>query len=71
MDSATPAESMETDTPPSQEQEPTDPAPSPSKKKQGLHMSFEEYKMTSNLLVLYMRQQEEKEGRIIFPYSFV
>ncbi|XP_030842667.1 zygotic DNA replication licensing factor mcm6-B-like [Strongylocentrotus purpuratus] len=60
-DTATPVESMETDTPPTQEQTTQDSAaPSPSKKK-GLHMSFEEYKMTSNLLVIYMRQQEEKE----------
>lgn len=61
-DTATPVEAMETDTPPTQEQTTQDSAaPSPSKKK-GLHMSFEEYKMTSNLLVIYMRQQEEKEG---------
>lgn len=60
-DTATPVEAMETDTPPTQEQTTQDSAaPSPSKKK-GLHMSFEEYKMTSNLLVIYMRQQEEKE----------
>ncbi|XP_071505801.1 zygotic DNA replication licensing factor mcm6-like [Diadema antillarum] len=55
------AESMETDTPPTQEQESADTDPGSPSKKKGLHMSFEEYKMTSNLLVLYMRQQEEKE----------
>ncbi|XP_041460150.1 zygotic DNA replication licensing factor mcm6-B-like [Lytechinus variegatus] len=59
-DTATPVEAMETDTPPTQEQTQDSAAPSPTKKK-GLHMSFEEYKMTSNLLVIYMRQQEEKE----------
>ena len=35
-----------------------------TKKKPGMHMSFEDYKQTSNLLVLYMRQEEEKEGKI-------
>ena len=44
------------------------------KKKPGMHMSFEDYKQTSNLLVLYMRQEEEKEGMarligITIPYA--
>lgn len=54
-------ESMDTEeqTPTEETQEKTSPT-KPSKKKP-LHMSFEEYKVTSNLLALYMRQQEEKE----------
>ncbi|XP_071942360.1 zygotic DNA replication licensing factor mcm6-B-like [Antedon mediterranea] len=39
-------------------EEPTETAPAA---KTSLSMSYEEYKTTSNLLILYMRQQEDKE----------
>lgn len=56
-------EKMDTDAPSQEKEKDTqdDAMTLIAKKKAGMHMSFEDYKQTSNLLVLYMRQEEEKE----------
>ncbi len=58
-------EKMETDTPAEDRDKEDTQEEEVTKKKPGMHMSFEDYRQTSNLLVLYMRQEEEKEGRVL------